>query len=219
MGLKREFVYGVLYGLMLALAATGVLLVAARRPVGEPVVLAEAPTPAPVRVYVQGAVATPGVYALPPGSIVQDALTAAGGPRAAADLSALNLAQALNDGDRVVVVQPTHTPTPRPTATPLPPTVTVGPGTPTPTPYPTATASPARPVTGETGGGGGLININTATAAELDRLPRIGPSIAQRIVEYREANGPFTKVEDLMRVKGIGPATFEQLRDLITVGT
>ncbi|MBC7362238.1 MAG: helix-hairpin-helix domain-containing protein [Candidatus Aminicenantes bacterium] len=62
------------------------------------------------------------------------------------------------------------------------------------------------------------ININTASAAELQNLPRIGPKVAQRIVDYRTQNGPFKKVEDLMKVRGIGEKVFNQIKDLITVG-
>jgi comEA protein len=62
------------------------------------------------------------------------------------------------------------------------------------------------------------ININTATAEELTALPGIGPSYAQRIVEHREKNGPFKKVEDLLNVRGIGEKTFEKIRDRLTVG-
>ena len=62
------------------------------------------------------------------------------------------------------------------------------------------------------------VNINTATSAELDKLPRIGPQIAQRIIDYRKEHGPFKRIEDLMKVKGIGEKTFARLRDLVTVG-
>jgi competence protein ComEA len=62
------------------------------------------------------------------------------------------------------------------------------------------------------------ININTASAAELQELPRIGESIAQRIVDYRTKNGNFKRIEDLMKVRGIGERVFLQLKDLITVG-
>jgi competence protein ComEA len=206
-----------LYGLLAGLLAVGVLLVVARRPPGHPVILGEPPTPIPLRVHVTGAVAQPGVYALPRGSIVQDALAAAGGLTARADVSALNLAQLLVEGDQVSVPElpPTLTPTPTlaPTDTPAP-TITVGPGTPTPTPQPTATAP--RPTTGPTSSK--LININTATQAELETLPRIGPAMAARIIEYRTAHGLFKRTEDNMNVKGIGPATYAQIKDLITVG-
>ncbi len=203
MSLDRKFLYGVLYGLLLALAATGTLLVVARRPAGQPITLRAAPSPVPARVYVLGAVARPGVYPLPPASIVQDALAAAGGPAA------------LADGDRVQVpaLIPTATPAP-PTRTPQP-TVTVGPGTPSPTPPPTATAVP--PAAGAALAPGERLNLNTATAAELERLPRIGPATAARILEYRTQRGAFQVIEDLLKVKGIGPATFAQLQDLVTV--
>jgi competence protein ComEA len=65
---------------------------------------------------------------------------------------------------------------------------------------------------------GAQVNINTATATELETLPRVGPVTAQHILEYREANGPFATIEDIQNVPGIGPATFEGFQDMITVG-
>jgi len=62
------------------------------------------------------------------------------------------------------------------------------------------------------------VNINTASLAELDKLPRIGPKVAQRILDYRKEHGPYKRVEDLMKVKGIGEKTFARLRELVTVG-
>ena len=187
-----------LYGLLMGLFVTGVLLVAARRPAGHPVEVRAPPTPAPLRVHVTGAVTVPGVYAVPRGSIWQDALKAAGGPTALAALGGINLAQPVVDGDQIVVPE-----TP-PTAAPAPPTATPEPGA-----APGASAPSA--------GAGGKININTAGASELDRLPGVGPAIAQRIIDYRTANGPFKTIEDIMRVKGTGPATFAKLKDLISV--
>jgi competence protein ComEA len=208
-----------LYGLLLGFFATGVILVVARRPPGHPVQLLDPPTPAPLRVHVTGAVVNPGVYALRHGSIVQDAVDAAGGITARADVSGLNLAQLLNDGDQVRVPElaPTHTPAPTlaPTHTP-PPTATVGPGTPSPTPLPRTTSAP--PTSGSGPSPEGKININTASLADLETLPRIGPAIAQRIIDYRTQNGPFPSIEAITNVKGIGPATFAQIKDLITVG-
>jgi len=149
------------------------------------------PTPAPIRVHVSGAVRQPAVYELPPGSIVQDAVDAAGGPASDADLDRINLALALQDQQQVYV--------PRQGETHPPPPVSGGePGSGGPT--------------------GALVNINTATTVELETLPRIGPVTAQRIVEYREANGPFETIEDIQNVPGIGPVTFEGLKDLIAVG-
>jgi competence protein ComEA len=199
----------------MGLLATGVLFVVARRPPGSPVRLLPPPTQAPVRAYVLGAVQSPGVYPLPRGSIVQDALNAAGGPTRNADVSQLNLAQVVKDGDRIDV--PEVPPTAPPTLTPVP-TVTVGPGTPSPTPADTPTSPPVPTTSRTQAASGAKININTATLAELDQLPRIGPAIAQRIIDYRTTNGPFGRIEDIMNVRGIGPATFDQIKDLITVG-
>ena len=149
------------------------------------------PTLAPIRVHVSGAVCQPAVYELAPGSIVQDAVDAAGGPASDADLDCINLALELRDQQQVYVPRVGET-------------------------------SPPPPVSGGDPEGGGspgpLININTATTAELETLPRIGPTMAQRIVDCREANGPFEAIEDIQNVPGIGPATFEGLKDRITVG-
>ena len=149
------------------------------------------PTPAPIRVYVSGAVRQPAVYELPPGSIVQAAVDIAGGPASEADLDRINLALELRDQQQVYVPFQGEADTP--------PAVSGG-------------------EPGSTAAAGALVNVNTATPAELETLPRIGTTMAQRIVEYREANGPFVAIEDIQNVPGIGPATFEGLKDLITVG-
>lgn len=180
-----------------------------RRPAPEPIAIATAiiptatppptptftPTPAPLRVYVSGAVRTPDVYLLPPGSIVKDAVQVAGGPDGNADLERINLALALYDQQQVYV--------PR-----------VGEATPA-APLP-GSAPPPAPATGSDTTGSGKINLNSATVEQLDALPGIGPAIAQRIVDYRQANGAFTAPEDIMNVRGIGQATYEKLQDLIT---
>jgi competence protein ComEA len=128
------------------------------------------------------------VYRLPPGSIVQDAIEAAGGATDEADLERINLAQELADQQHVHVP---HTDEEDP-----PPAVSGG----------------------ESGGAAsGLININTATQAELEMLPGIGPVTAGKIIACREANGHFARIEDIQNVSGIGLKTFEGLRDLITV--
>lgn len=148
-------------------------------------------TPSPLHVYVSGAVHAPQVVTLTAGSLVIHALTAAGGPTADADLEQLNLAAPLADHQHLVVPR-------RGMETP---TVAL--------PAPTGTAT--APV-------GPLLNINTASAAELEQLPRIGPTTAQRIVEYRQTHGPFQRIEDIQQVPGIGPAIFAEIQPHITVG-
>ncbi len=149
------------------------------------------PTPALIRVHVSGAVLDPAVYELVVGSIVQDAVDAAGGPAADADLDHINLAVELNDQQQVYV--------PRQGETNPPPVISGG-----------------ESDSGETAGA--QVNINTATATELETLPRVGPATAQRILEYREENGPFATIEDIQNVSGIGPATFEGFREMIVAG-
>jgi competence protein ComEA len=184
-------------GLLSGLLVTGLLLVIARRPAGHPVVLPLAPTAQPVRVHVTGAVVAPGVYNLPRGAIWQDALTAASGPSPQADLSHVNLARLLTDGDQILIPSLTSPPLPAPTS---------------------GASAGAATMTAPPGTADHRININTASASALDALPGIGPAMAQRIVDYRTAHGLFVVPEDLMQVSGIGPATFDKLKDFITLG-
>jgi competence protein ComEA len=158
-------------------------------------VLPAHPTPWPIRVYVSGAVVEPRVVALPPGSLIADALAAVGGASTDADLAALNLAASLRDHQHVQV--PRLSSRLSPVATPL--------------------------TLSETGGGpvqshAHLVDINTAAASELEALPGIGPARAQEIIIFREAHGPFASTADIMQVPGIGPATYERMVLLITVG-
>lgn len=195
-----------LFGLCVGLLSVPLILLLNQRPTGKPIALLPPQptiTPVPLRVHVTGAINAPGVYQLPKDSIVQDAIEAAGGLAERADVSRLNLAGLLADGQQLFI--PELPPTP-------PPTPTVGPGTPSPTPQP-ATPTPTPPANSA----GQPININTASQVELESLPRIGPSIAQRIIDYRNANGPFTNIEQIMNVSGIGPATFNAIKDYITV--
>lgn len=145
------------------------------------------PTPSPLRVYVSGAVRAPDVYLLPPGSIVKEAILAAGGPTEEADTEHVNLARTLSDGEHLYVPRRGETPPP----TEPPP------------------ASSVRAPQGAVG----LVDLNTATLAQLEALPGIGPALAQRIVEHR----PYRSVDDLLKVPGIGPATLEKIRPLVTV--
>lgn len=158
------------------------------------------PTTGPLRVYVSGAVLNPAVYTLPPGSIIDDAVRAAGGFAAGADPVAVNLAQALVDGMQIYI--PTLS-----EAVEAPPVISV--------PQPTA-APGANRMGGITIGG--LININLATQADLEMLPGIGPTTAEKIIAYRDANGPFATIEAIMDVPGIGEGKFDAIKELITVG-
>jgi competence protein ComEA len=145
----------------------------------------------PVSVHVAGAVERPGVYELEPGARVFMALDAAGGVTAEADANALNLAAVVVDGSRVYVPIVGET---------LPPDSAAG-----------ASQGVVVP-----SGPGALVDVNRATADELDVLPGVGPATATAIVTERERNGPFLSVDDLERVPGIGPAKLDALRELVT---
>jgi competence protein ComEA len=186
-------------------AVLGAALFFVRRPSSEPIEILPPPTlaptaapsatstPGPLRIDVAGAVASPGIYTLARGSLVADAVAAAGGPAADADLDRINKAMPLQDTMQVFV--------PR-VAQPIPKMIN-----------PPASSAPAPVRSGQTAVLSKPVNLNTATLDELDTLPGVGPATAQRIVEGR----PYGAVEDLMRVKGIGQATFDKLKDLVTV--
>lgn len=160
-------------------------------------------TPLPVRVYVTGAVKQSDVYLLPAGSIVKDALLAAGGATADADLERINLAVQLYDQQQVYVPYQGQETPPAPLVSSAP------------TPTEAAASVPAK--SGSMDVETGLVNVNTATADELETLPGIGPAFAQRIIDYRVQNGAFASIEQLVEVKGIGPATLAKFEHLITV--
>ncbi len=180
----------------LALVAGVALLVVGRswmrRPAGEVSLLPASPTPAALLVHVAGEVVLPGVYRLPPGTRWADALRAARGPTFLADLSAVNLAQPLRDGERVLIPR-----VPEPVLAEEAKGADAG--------ARAGTAVPPR----------GPLDPNTASAAELEALPGIGPVLAQRIVEHRRAHGRFERLEDLLEVEGIGPRILERLRPLL----
>ncbi|MBC7263093.1 MAG: helix-hairpin-helix domain-containing protein [Chloroflexi bacterium] len=175
------------------LIVLGIVVILLRRPTPAPITILPPPAantpaiPQPLRVYVSGAVAKPDVYGLPGGSTVKDAITAAGGPTENADLDRINLALGVQHQQHVYV-----------------------------------------PVKGEVGlsalvpsnpspAGEPCVDINRATAAELETLPGIGPALAERIIVYRQTHGPFTRIEDIQEVSGIGEKTFEKIKDLICV--
>ena len=151
------------------------------------------PSASVIVVDVAGWVSHPGVYEFLQGDRVVDALRRAGGARPGADLTGLNLAALLTDGEQVVVGR-----------------VAAG--------GPAAGGSGSSTSTGASGGtGDGLVNLNTATLDELESLPGIGPSLGQRIIDYRELHGPFRSVDDLLNVSGIGDQRLADLRSKVTV--
>lgn len=155
----------------------------------------------PVVVSVIGLVHRPGLVTLDSGKRVADALTAAGGTLDGADLIGLNMARRVTDGEQIVVgvTSPPGAPTAMGSSITAPPGQATGPADP---------AGPEPP---------SAVNLNTATAEELDALPGIGPVTAAAIVGWRDANGRFNSVEQLGEVDGIGPARLEKLRDLVHV--
>ena len=142
-----------------------------------------------VAVHVAGRVRRPGLVRLPAGSRVHDAIRAAGGVTSGADLNAVNLARKLTDGEQIRVPAP---------GDPAPPSG--------------AAATPGSPNTTPSG----PLDLNSATLEQLDTLPGVGEVTANRIITYRTAH-PFTTVDELLEVPGIGQRRFDQLKDLVTV--
>jgi competence protein ComEA len=144
-------------------------------------------------VHVAGAVAAPGLYHLPAGARVADAITAAGGPAPAAEVDRLNLAAKVADGQRIAVPRRGE---------------------------PAETAPIESGGAGPSGSGGepaGPVDLNTATAAQLETLPGVGPATAARIIDQRTRQGGFKSVRDLLRVPGIGERRFAELKDRVRV--
>jgi len=184
-------------------AIAGGAVFVSRRPAPAPIVIvlatpgpdprAPSPTPSGIQVYVSGAVSQPGVYCLPNDCRIAQAIAAAGSALPDADLVRINLAQRVFDEQQIYVPYRLEQ------STPLLPTV------------------PAQAMDGMQQAGERLVNVNSATAAELESLPGIGPALAQRIIDYRQANGAFETVEDLLEVRGIGPSILSDIKDHVTV--
>ena len=146
--------------------------------------IAAAPAPGRLVVDVTGAVRRPGVYRLPVGARVQDAVRRAGGATPRADSAAVNLAAKVADGQQILV----------------------------PERAPVAGAAPRPSVAGGGAAPAGPVSLNSATAEQLDQLDGVGPATAAKIIAWRTANGGFSSVDDLAQVAGIGPKKLEALR-------
>ena len=203
MRLPRRQLYAYI-ALGIVVAALGVrylVLPGAAAEAGEPLVLGAvaqrravaSAAPVEVVVYVCGAVRRPGVVKLLAGARVADAIELAGGATPDAELGAVNLAAKVGDGQQIIVPER-------------------GSGT-----AGTATAAATAGSPAAAAGQGGLVNINTASLEELDTLDGVGPSTAQKIIDYRTANGGFTSVEQIKEVPGIGDAKFAALQASITI--
>ena len=154
-------------------------------------VIAPSPTQTgPIQAYVTGAVASPDVYTLQPGSRVYDLIQAAGGALPEADMTSVNLAKRVSDEDQIHI----------PSVDEVPPDSSAGETLPS-------------------GPGDGLLDINRASAAELMALPGIGEVRSRAIVDYRTEIGRFQSIDQLMEVPDIGSVTFESVRGMVTVGT
>ena len=152
----------------------------------------EGTIPASICVHVGGCVASPGVVYLDEGSRVADAIEAAGGLTGDASSDSLNLARVLSDGEQVIVASVESVSTsPAPGVEPV--------------------------ISQNASSSAGKVNINTATASELQQISGIGQSKAQKIVEYREAKGHFSSIDEIVNVSGIGDKTLEAIRDMICV--
>ena len=176
---------GAIAGALIALSLFVVFSGKSEEVIAEPIAPTQMVAPALI-IDVTGEVVSPGVYELPAGSRVIDAIKAAGGARPKAALSDLNLARVIKDGEQIYVDLIYKAGA----------SVRAG----------SKAAAPRGP-----------ININRATASDLDSLDGIGPVIAKRIIAYRTANGPFTALEDLLKVSGIGDAKFAQFKEKIRV--
>lgn len=156
-------------------------------------------TPKPISVYINGAVQSPGIYEIPPESRLELLLEMAGGLTQVAYEPGVNLALLLQDGQQVYIRTNEEVATNAQTG------ANVG-------------LESSGTITESTAGSAAKINLNTAKKEELEEIPGVGPSTADKILAYREDNGPFTLIEDIMNVSGIGEAKFDKMKDAITVG-
>lgn len=157
----------------------------------------ESSSPETFCVHVAGAVASPGMYELPQGSRVSDAVNAAGGMTESADQLSVNLARMISDGEQIVVQEKVDERVQNPSSDSV---------------RHDASEPAAQALSSQ-----GKLNINTASPAELTALDGIGDATAEKIVAYRQANGSFSSIEEIKKVSGIGDKKFEAIKDSITV--
>lgn len=181
--------WAVAFGVVCGLLAAGLVLLVSRTPRGDPIKLYPSSSPEPLMVHVAGEVHQPGVYTLPYGARIIEAVEAAAGFTEQADTDAVNQAAILQDGQKVFI--------------PSKPTVPASSSGNDASTAPTELAYP--------------IDLNLADQAALESLPGIGPVTAQAILKYRTEHGQFASIEEIENVPGIGPVTFENIRDLIMV--
>ena len=174
----RQSLILISYGVIIGLLMGGIIWITASPPRGKPITLATRRADQLISIYISGEVVNPGVYQLPLGSRVKDAVEIAGGFLSTADVSLINQAAIVTDSSHISIL-------------PLQPNENLN-----------ATE----------------ININTASADELETLPGIGPTFAKNIIDYRLENGPFGSIEEIQKVAGIGPVTYDKIKDLISIG-
>lgn len=183
--------FGITFGLIGGLIASGIIHLTSSQPTGEPIKLNPIPTSAPIVVNISGAIKNPGVYPLPEGSRIINLVETAGGFLPSANHSAINLARPLQDGEGILIPEEINA-----TTIPLMSTQDFEVGI--------KGVSPK-------------ININYATQAELESLPGIGEIKALQIIAFREENGFFESIDQIQKVPGIGEVIFEKIQALITV--
>ena len=183
----------ILFGLACDLLASALILLISSPPRGVAIQLAPPPTPSPLMIDISGAVKTPGVYQLPQESRMQGVIQMAGGLIPDANTSAVNMAARLMDGQKIIIPLEGEE-------------------------IPITKSNPVEEISGATSVADMQpININTATQEELETLPGIGPSKAAAIIEYRSSHGPFTTLEDILEVSGIGEKTLDGFKDWIVI--
>ncbi|MFN7035814.1 MAG: helix-hairpin-helix domain-containing protein [Bellilinea sp.] len=185
-------IYSIVFGILIGLLAAGLILLISAPSQSAPILILPTPTPSAIAIHITGQVQQPGLYRLPAGSRVEDALLAAGGLTRQADVDQINLAARLSDGQKLVVPEK---------------------GAILSLNYIDPTQSTAHSNEDNLR----LIDLNSATQQELESLPGIGQAKASEIIAYRQKIGRFVTIEEILNVPGIGSALFEKIKDYITV--